>query len=88
MDETYIKVKGIWMYLYRAVDSMGNTIDYLLRKHRDGAAAKAFFHKAFKGSCYLKKLTIDKRGINLLTLNSSYQTLPGSRQIEIRQVKA
>ncbi|WP_323739331.1 IS6 family transposase, partial [Candidatus Trichorickettsia mobilis] len=46
MDETYIKVKGVWVYLYRAVDSLGNTIEFLLRKHRDADAAKAFFRKA------------------------------------------
>jgi len=43
MDETYIKINGTWVYLYRAVDSLGNTIEFLLRKHRDAAAAKAFF---------------------------------------------
>lgn len=43
MDETYIKVNGCWMYLYRAVDSASNTIDFLLRKHRDKSAAKGFF---------------------------------------------
>ena len=41
MDETYIKVRGEWVYLYRAVDSLGKTIDFLLRKHRDKAAVKA-----------------------------------------------
>ena len=46
MDETYIKVNGVWVYLYRAVDSLGNTIEFLLRKYRDAAAAKAFFRKA------------------------------------------
>ena len=39
MDETYIHVKGEWRYLYRAVDKDGNTIDFLLRAHRDKAAA-------------------------------------------------
>lgn len=87
MDETYIKVNGIWMYLYRAVDSMGNTIDFLLRKHRDGAAAKAFFRKAFKQNCIPKKVTIDKSGSNLMALNSANEALPKDQQIEIRQIK-
>ena len=39
MDETYIRVKGGWRYLYRAVDKDGNTIDFLLRAHRDKTAA-------------------------------------------------
>ena len=46
VDETYIKVKGQWMYLYRAVDSKGNTIDFYLSKTRDQQAAKRFFKKA------------------------------------------
>jgi len=46
MDETYIKVKGIWHYLYRAVDKEGNTIDFLLTRKRDKKAAKRFLIKA------------------------------------------
>src|SRR5689334_20561597 len=46
VDETYIKVKGRWTYLYRAVDSRGATIDFLLSAVRDAAAAKRFFRKA------------------------------------------
>ena len=42
MDETYIKVKGAWYYLYRAVDKEGHTIDFLFRKNRNKAAARAF----------------------------------------------
>ena len=46
VDETYIKVKGAWTYLYRAVDSVGQTIDFRLSSKRDAAAAKRFFRKA------------------------------------------
>ena len=46
MDETYVRVKGKWTYLYRAVDSAGATIDFLLTARRDAAAAKRFFQKA------------------------------------------
>jgi transposase-like protein len=46
VDETYIRVKGKWTYLYRAVDSAGATIDFLLAARRDAAAAKRFFHNA------------------------------------------
>jgi len=46
MDETYIKVKGVWKYLYRAVDKEGKTIDFLLTAKRDKAAAKRFFGKS------------------------------------------
>jgi transposase-like protein len=45
-DETYIKVKGRWMYLYRAIDRDGNLVDVLLSEQRDKAAAKAFFRSA------------------------------------------
>jgi transposase, IS6 family len=46
VDETYIKVKGQWKYLHRAVDSSGNTIDFMLSENRDTHAAKRFFKKA------------------------------------------
>ena len=48
VDETYIRVKKRWKYLYRAVDSKGNTIDFMLSAKRDAAAAKRFFRKALK----------------------------------------
>jgi transposase-like protein len=48
-DETYIRVAGSWMYLYRAVDSAGATIDFYLSRTRDLAAAKAFFRKCLHG---------------------------------------
>src|SRR2546427_3047941 len=45
VDETYVKVKKVWMYLYRAVDSQGNTLEFLLSPTRDAQAAKGFFSK-------------------------------------------
>ena len=48
VDETYIKVRGEWVYLYRAVDAAGWTVDFRLSRRRDVAAAKAFFRKALK----------------------------------------
>ncbi|MDM5155029.1 IS6 family transposase [Bacillus sp. DX1.1] len=62
VDETYIKVKGQWMYLYRAVDSKGNTIDFRLSKTRDQKAAKRFFKKALR-SFHVSQprvITVDK----------------------------
>jgi transposase-like protein len=50
VDETYIRVKGKWTYLYRAVDSSGATIDFLLAARRDAAAAKRFFQNALRAS--------------------------------------
>jgi IS6 family transposase len=75
VDETYIKVKGRWTYLYRAVDKTGQTIDFLLSAKRDAGAAKRFFRKALaqphtvnprtitvdKNACYPKAITGMKR---------------------------
>lgn len=87
MDETYIKVKGTWMYLYRAIDSSGNTIEFLLREKRDAEAAKEFFRKAFKNNEYPAKIAIDKSGSNISALNHTNDNLPKEQQIEIRQNK-
>ena len=48
VDETYLRVAGKWTYLYRAVDSTGATIDFLLSARRDAAAARRFFQKALR----------------------------------------
>ena len=62
VDETYIKVKGVWTYLYRAVDSFGQTIDFLLPAQRDAAAAKRFFRKALPQlhTVNPRTITVDK----------------------------
>jgi putative transposase len=59
MDETYIKVKGEWRYLCRAVDKQGQTIDFLLTEHRDQAAALRFLKKAIHRHGVPEKITID-----------------------------
>jgi len=59
MDETYIKIKGEWYYLYRAVDKTGQTIDFLLTKQRDERAAKRFLTKAIRRHGVPEKITID-----------------------------
>src|SRR3954447_26760679 len=58
-DETYIKVKGRWTYLYRAVDKQGRTVDFLLSAKRDVAAAKRFFQKAMQGNGTPRVITLD-----------------------------
>src|SRR3712207_2420434 len=62
VDETYIRVKGRWMYLYRAVDSRGQTIDFLLSARRDAEAAKRFFRKALgqPHTADPRTITVDK----------------------------
>jgi transposase-like protein len=59
VDETYIEVKGQWVYLYRAVDKDGCTVDFLLSKRRDVAAAKRFFSRAAKQHGAPRVITVD-----------------------------
>jgi transposase-like protein len=60
VDETYIKIRGVWTYLYRAVDREGRTVDFRLSSRRDVAAAKAFFRKALKTQgCPPRVITLD-----------------------------
>jgi transposase-like protein len=60
VDETYVKIRGEWCYLYRAVDRSGQTVDFRLSARRDVAAAKAFFRKAMKTQqCVPQTITLD-----------------------------
>ena len=59
VDETYIKVRGRWIYLYRAVDKQGLTVDFLLSKHRDIEAAKRFFTQAINQHGSPERITVD-----------------------------
>jgi len=69
MDETYIKVRGQWMYLYRAVDRDGKTLDFMLSERRDTAAATLFFAKALASSGIPLRIVIDKSGANGAGIN-------------------
>jgi putative transposase len=64
MDETSIKVKGQWRYLYRAVDKQGQTIDLLLTEHRDKEAALRFLKQAIRRHGVPEKMTIDGSDAN------------------------
>src|SRR5665811_428432 len=85
MDETYIKVKGAWKYLYRAVDKEGKTVDFLLTAKRDKAAALRFFDKAMQTNGVPEKVTMDKSGANKAAMDA----INASSEIPIivRQVK-
>ncbi len=87
MDETYIKVKGQWVYYYRAVDKENQTIDFFLSPTRDTQAAQAFFEKAIGSSGKPEKVNMDKSGANLAGLERVNQSLPENQQIIVRQVK-
>ncbi|MBB3387148.1 transposase-like protein [Rhizobium sp. BK609] len=58
-DETYIKVRGRWTYLYRAIDSNGDTVEFRLSEHRDLTAANRFFRKAFARHGRPERIVID-----------------------------
>ena len=58
-DETYIKVRGQWMYLYRAIDSVGDTVEFWFSEHRDQSAAKRFFRKALERHSRPDRVVID-----------------------------
>jgi len=53
VDETYLKVKGRWCYLYRAIDSAGATIDFLLSAFRDADAAKLLFRRCLSDRSHI-----------------------------------
>jgi putative transposase len=85
MDETYIKIKGSWYYLYHAVDKQGQTIDFLLTEHRDEQAAKRFLTKAIRRHGVPEKITIDGSAANeaaIKSYNKDYST-----GIAIRKIK-
>src|SRR5437016_13572459 len=85
IDETYIKIKGQWYYLYRAVDKTGQTIDFLLTEHRDEHAAKQFLTKAIRRHGVPEKITIDGSAANEAAIKS-YNTEHGTA-IAIRKIK-
>ena len=90
MDERYIKVKGRWAYLYRAVDRDGKTLNFMLSKHRDLAAARRFFRRALGSNGLPERVVIDKSGANLAGIQAIKVILKftgSGRMIEIRQVK-
>jgi putative transposase len=85
MDETYIRVKGEWRYLYRAVDKHGQTIDFLLTEQRDQAAALRLLTQAIRRHGIPKKITIDGSEANAAA-TKRYNEGHGTAII-IRQVK-
>jgi putative transposase len=85
MDETYIRVKGRWTYLYRAVDKTGQTIDFLLTEQRDERAAMRFLTKASRRHGMPGTITIDGSEANAAAIRG-YNEAHGTTII-IRQVK-
>ena len=88
VDETYVKIKGRWSYLYRAVDEEGKTIDFLLRAKRDVPAAKAFFRRAFRRQGRPpRKITLDGYQVTHRAAKEVLSEHPRGEQSEIRSSK-
>jgi transposase-like protein len=85
MDETYVRIRGQWKYLYRAVDKAGNTIDFLLTAKRDRKAALRFLCKAVGQHGTPVKITIDGGGANSAAIEDYNEE--HDAEVEIRQVK-
>lgn len=87
IDETYIKIKGQWYYLYRAIDRQGKTVDFMLTKQRDMQAARRFFKKAISNHACPLKVTIDKSGANKKAIEGFNRGFTAFKPITIRQNK-
>ena len=89
VDETYIKVKGKWKYLYRAVDSDGSTLDFFLTAKRDAQAAKRFFKKTLKAihTHNPRVITVDKNTAYPKAIEELKAKEELATQVELRQKK-
>jgi transposase, IS6 family len=89
VDETYIKVKGEWKYLYRAVDSYGSTIDFMLSSKRNRKAAKRFFKKALvsKHNQMPRAINVDKNPAYPIALHELKNDKILHTNVSIRQIK-
>ncbi|WP_242043250.1 IS6 family transposase [Leptolyngbya sp. FACHB-671] len=88
-DETYIKIKGLWKYLYRAVDSEGNTLDFMPSAKRDGKAAARFFRKVLKGQHTQtpRVITVDKNAAYPVAIELLKEEETIGKVTELRQSK-
>ena len=89
VDETYIKVRGQDRYLYRAVDSTGQTIDFLLTARRDAASAKRFFRKLFLTSANVQPrvINVDQNPAYPVAVEQLKQDGTVRRRCRVRQCK-
>jgi len=89
VDETYIEVKGEWKYLYRAVDSTGKTLDFMLSAKRDGKAAARFFRKVLKAEHTQtpRAITVDKNAAYPVAVEALKADETLAAETELRQSK-
>ena len=87
MDETYIKVHGQWVYLYRAVDKAGQTVDFFLGGNRDVNAARSFLRSAMKNTRVPTKITLDAYAGSHRAVREMHEDgeLPGRVQVRSSQ---
>jgi transposase-like protein len=86
-DETYVKVKGEWVYLYRAVDKAGKTVDFYLSRKRDVSAAKAFLRKAMTQQRMPTKITLDAYAASHRAVADLKDTGELPRRVRVRTSK-
>jgi len=77
LTHPYLKVKGQWVYLYRAVYKFGDTIDFRVSEHRDEAAATAFFKQAIDANGFPGKVVMDKSGANYVGIKKITKPMMG-----------
>jgi transposase-like protein len=89
VDETYVKIKGKWCYLYRAVDSRGNTVDFMLSPTRNKIAAKRFFKRALKSfhNKVPRVINVDKNIAYPPAINELKENNKLPERTKLRQVK-
>jgi transposase, IS6 family len=89
VDETYIKIKKVWHYLYRAVYSEGNTLDFLLSETRDAQAAKTFFPKVLRANHTVmpRMITLDQKAAYPPAVQDLKQAEVLPQGCELRQSK-
>jgi len=88
-DETYIKIKGVWKYLYRAVDSEGSTLDFMLSDKWDGKAAAQFFRKVLKGQHIQapRVIIVDKKAAYPVAMEALKEDETIGKETQLRQSK-
>ncbi|MBD1932579.1 IS6 family transposase [Trichocoleus sp. FACHB-69] len=89
VDETYIQVKGAWKYFYRAVDSEGDTLDFMLSAKRDGKASARFFRQVLKAQHTQppRVINVDKNAAYPVAMKALKAGKTIAEQTELRQVK-
>src|SRR3982750_195102 len=86
-DETYGKVRGQWMYLYRAVDKAGQTVEFHLSRRRDRNAAKTFLRKAMKNQRVPTKITLDAYAASHRAIADLKKSGEWPRHVQVRTSK-